>query len=243
MSLLSKLFGNKNKSAPHQIIQAEADSHCLNKQQLIERYGGIALEKQGNFDELVQNFSWEADLDKGRISFAGKMSFPLQVLGTLSYSSTTWLWAWANSRSEIPPALLQQALILKQYGEDGSIDLLSNGEYAADDRDLHIIGLIASGMFNASGYYLADYERGMMCVTVKSDDIDSTWQDSHHAILTTFPQLISLYEINHKNALSSYLKLKGYQVVDNGNQLIGSRNEAVINAEFDEQFRLTSLKG
>lgn len=244
MSLFSKLFGNKNKSALHPITPFDGENPCSDKQELLERYGCIALEKQSNFGDLVQNFAWEADMKRGRISFAGKMSFPFQILGTLSYSSATWLWSWASGRSEVPADLLQQAQIMREYGTENAIELLSNSEFNADDRDLHVIGLIASGMFNASGYYLADYERGMMCVTVKSDDIDCTWKNSHRAVLTTFPQFISLYEqLNHKNALSHYLKLKGYQVDEAGNALTAKRSNESVTAEFDHQYRLTKLDG
>lgn len=243
MNLFRKLFGNKEKSAAHQIHQFEGESACKNQQELLERYGTIALEKQNTLGNIVEDLSWETDLEKGTIQFAGKATFPMQVLGTLSHSSGTWMWAWANAKSDIPQNLLQQSLILKQYGEDNAIDILTNPEFAADDRDLHVIGMIASGMFNNSGYYLADYGRGIMCVTIKSEDIDLDYHNSHLDALSTFPRMISLYDINHRRALICYLKQKGYQITENGAQLTAARNDETITASFDDLNRLSQLNG
>lgn len=244
MNFLKSLFsgqGHRDGQPPGQMIKESTP--CHSRQDLLERYGGIALEKQACLSELIDGLPWEVDLKKGRIGFAGKVSFPMQILGTLSRTSDTWLWSWANTVSDVPPRLLAQALRLRSYGEENQIALLSQAELPVNEEDLSIIGLIASGMFNASGYYLADFERGIMCVTVKSADIDQNYHDSHRAVMTTFPRFISLYEVDHRNALSSYLTLKGYEVTQTETKMIGRRQDEVISAEFNAHSRLTMLSG
>jgi hypothetical protein len=213
------------------------------EQELIEKYGGIALEKQFHFGEIVGDLSWGVDMQTGEISFGDKFAFPLQILGTFSHSSESWLWAWANERSGIPENLMKQALSLQKYGQDNEIDLLQNSEFDASKNDLHLIGLIASGMFNASGYYLANYGQGTMCVTIKSDEIDSSYENNHYSIMTVFQQLISLFEMNHRNALINYLRAKGYETNEESNILTGNKDGKVITAEFDNLSRLTKLNG
>ena len=97
---------------------------------------------------------------KEEISFGPDLCFPIQVLGTFSYSSETWLWAWANSKSGLSEHIIEQSLLLKKYGEDNGIDLLLNNSFDFSKDELHLIGLIASGMFNTSAYYIADYGQG-----------------------------------------------------------------------------------
>lgn len=138
---------------------------------------------------------------------------------------------------------MQQALQLKKYGEANSIDLLQNGSFPFSKQELHIIGLIASGMFDASGYYIADYGQGAMLVTIKSSAVDAKRNDTHYRIPTVFPQLISQFGMNHKAALKAYLLAKGYTVAENKNELTGTKNESKIIGVFDEQSRLLKLNG
>jgi hypothetical protein len=213
--------------------------------ELIEKYGGIALEKQCHFGDIVSDLSWNIEMQTGEISFDGKFIFPFQILGTFSHSTETWLWVWANERSGISENLMKQALTLQKYGKDNGIDLLKNSQFNATKTDLHLIGCIAVGMFNASGYYLADYGQGIICVTVKSDKIDHSYENAnnHYSVITLFPKLISMFKMNHRNALINYLKAKGYETKEEDNILTGSKDGNIIKAEFDNLYRLTKLNG
>lgn len=182
-------------------------------------------------------------MSKEEISFGPNLDFPIQVLGTFSHSSETWLWAWANKKSGLSEHIMQQALQLKKYGEDQGIDLLSSSSFDFSKDELHRIGLIASGMFNASAYYIADYGQGAMLVTIKSDLIDRQRQDDHLRILSVFPQLISQFEMDHRIALQRYLEEKGYKISEQGARLTATKRGDTITADFDEFSRLSNLKG
>ena len=216
---------------------------CKNEQELLERYACMAWEKQKDFAEVIGNNNWNVDMGKGEISFGPDLHFPIQVLGTIAYAAQSWLWAWANTVSGLQPQLIEQSLQLKAYGETNSISLLSSDSFDFSKEELHIIGMIASGMFGANGYYIADYGQGAMVVTIKSELIDKQRKDSHHAILTVFPQVISQYGMNHRHALKHYLSAKGYRITEDGNNLSGTKNGNTIQATFDELSRLTQLKG
>lgn len=244
MNLFKTLFGgrvNPDEQAGCLLVKESTPSHSW--QGLLERYGAIALEKQQNLGEMIGGLSWEADMKKGRIGFAGKVAFPMQILGTLSRSSDTWMWSWANTLSDLAPRLMTQALRLRRYGEENGISLFSQPELPVKEEELQIIGLIASGMFNASGYYLADFERGVMCVTLKSADIDQTYRNDHQTVLSVFPHFISLYDVDHRYALSCYLQMKGYEVEQKEESMTGRRQNEAITACFDERGRLTMLQG
>jgi hypothetical protein len=244
MGLFNNIFGqndtteNTNETQPQQNLIP-----CKTEQELIERFGGNAFDKQIDLDEVIGDNNWNVDMTKGEISFWTNLVFPIQVLGTFSHSSETWLWAWANTKSGLSESVTKQAQQLKKYGEENGIDLLKNSEFDATKDDLHLIGLIASGMFNSSGYYIADYGQGAMVVTIKSDKVDKIRQDNHHRILTVFPQLISQFQMNHNLALTNYLTYKGYNISENGTQLTATKKGNTIIAEFDDKSRLTNLKG
>lgn len=267
MGFLSKLFGKGTKAGQgteaaakveqaitgaelgtkvEQVRSTEKPDDSLayrTEQELIERFGGIAFDKQYDFATVIGNNNWNIDMSKEEISFGPNLDFPIQVLGTFSHSSETWLWAWANTKSGLSEDIMQQALQLKKYGEEQGIDLFSNSSFDFSKNELHRIGLIASGMFDASAYYTADYGQGTMLVTIKSALVDRQRQDDHLRILSVFPQLISQFEMNHKIALQSYLEEKGYKVSEQGALLTATKGGNTITAEFDELSRLRNLNG
>jgi len=216
---------------------------CDTAQELLEKYACIAWEKQKGLAEVIGDNNWNVDIGKGEISFGAGLHFPIQILGTISHATQSWLWAWANTRSGLPPQLLEQSLRLKAYGEQHGISLLSSDSFDFSKEGLQVMGMIASGMFGASGYYIADYGQGAMVVTIQSELVDKQQTDSHLTILTVFPQVISHYEMNHRLALKHYLSAKGYTITETDQELSGTRNGDSIQATFDALARLTRLKG
>jgi hypothetical protein len=212
-------------------------------QALLERYAALAYDKQNDWYEIIGDNSWNADLDAGTISFGPELVFPLQVLGTFSHSSQTWLWAWANAQSDLPAGLLTQAGQLRAYGQLHGIELLTASEFDATGQDLHVIGIIAAGMGGASGYYLANYGQGTMVVTVKSELIDRIPKNDFVRIPHAFPQVIMQFELNHRPAFIHYLTQKGYSVTETADTVSATVDFGTLTASFDHLGRLANLQG
>lgn len=244
MGIFNNLFKKNEEKTKAIIKQENISKHFTSENDFLEKFGASALEKQRNLYDVTGGLSWNVDMDKEEITFGDHLTFPMQVLGSFSHSSETWLWIWENKAGGYAESVMKQALLLKQYGEENNIDLLTVGKFDAVENDLHLIGMIAVEMFNGSGYYLGNYGQGTMVVTIKSDIIDKVESEELARILTVFPELISTFEIqNHKNAFTNYLRQKGYQLTLNGNEIKAEKNENVINAVFNENNLLTKLNG
>ncbi|WP_163406948.1 DUF6882 domain-containing protein [Flavobacterium ajazii] len=244
MGLFNIFFKKKEENTESTTNQLNIAKHFSSENDFLEKHGALALEKQRNFFEITGGLSWNVDMDKEEITFGDSITFPIQVLGSFSHSSETWLWLWENKAGGYAESVMKQALLLKQYGEENNIDLLSIGKFDAVQNDLHLIGMIATEMFNGSGYYLGNYGQGTMVVTIKSDVIDKVESEEFSRILTVFPELISTFEIqNHKNAFTNYLTQKGYELTSNGNEVNAEKNRKVITAVFNENNLLTNLNG
>ena len=64
--------------------------------QELSKASGMVMAHQLNMSEIVtRNKKYKVDINKGIISFGFK-KFKIQVLGTESDESNTWLWGWAN---------------------------------------------------------------------------------------------------------------------------------------------------
>src|ERR1019366_7124181 len=173
MSLFKKLPGQEEKSNPEESAKPQGIIPCKSETELFEMYGGPAFEKQLLFNKLIGQYNWNVDTKKGEITFGTQFRFPVQIIGTFSQSSGTWLWAWANTQSALPDVITKQASELKKYGDDNGIEFLSKGEFPFAKDKLQFIALIASGAFGCSGYYLGNYGSGTMVATITSPEAES----------------------------------------------------------------------
>jgi hypothetical protein len=213
------------------------------EQELLERYAALAHDKQNDVYAIIGDNAWNVDMTAGSITFGSQLTFPIQVLGSFSHSSETWLWAWANEQSALPEALLTQARQLRAYGEQYDIDLLTVSTFDATPNDLHAIGSIASGMFGASGYYLANYGQGTLVVTFQSEQVDQVTKNDYARIPTVFPQVMSAFEMRHRPAFIHYLTAKGYTVTETADTVTANVDSGTLIATFDDLERLTNLRG
>jgi hypothetical protein len=242
MNFFGKVFGKNSPGTKTNVLDSGVNLPvCSSEQALIELFIGIALDKQHDFYEVIGDSNWNADLDIGQIRFGENLSFPVQILGTFSHSSKTWLWIWANKKSNYPKSLTQLVHKLKAYGETHKIDLLTIDRQDMQFDDLHRIGIIASGLFNSSAYYIADYGEGAMLVSIKSDSLEQVKNDTPVRPFTVIPQMISLFDINHKLAIANYLSSIGYTLTENSCRLTATKDINHVNVEYDELDRLINL--
>lgn len=245
MSLFKKLFGKQpevpkqDKAASPEESKALPSLHTI--ELLLEYFGGIAYEKQIRFHETLGNLSWEFDMQKGQIVFGGEHRLPAQIIGTYSKSQETFMWSWANVHSNIPDYHLKLAKAMKEYGEDNGVVEFFDPTFAADLKLCHTLCLIAVGMFDSSCYYFADFGQGLLLLSLSAPVVDAAAHPSAAAIIHTFPQLISGFEINHRPSLLQYLKTKGFEVEEAESEIKAKKGEEQIKAQFDDQGRMVKL--
>lgn len=247
MSIFKKLFGKSKKESTDSEIKTSnfssiSKTDFKNFNDLVNQNAGLSFEKQQNFNDLTGNSAWNIDLNEGTLSF-GNLDFPIEVIGSLSFNDYSWMWGWANSKSGIPENLLGDSLKLKEIGEEKQIEELINGHFNAEEGFEHKMGLVASGILNADAYFCANYGQGTMVLTLKSDKIARIDNNKPEKILTTFPQVISGIDLNHKEAFKNYLIDRNLEINITKNKIEGRRNGKVLIAEFDDLSRMKNLNG
>jgi hypothetical protein len=248
MSFFKRLFGNRdNENLP---TKPEIEEYtgpnfplCHSLEELLQHYAAIGYEKQLRFHEAIGVQPWNFDLKKGKITFGERNSYSAQILGTLSKSQETFLWSWANIHSGIPDQQLKQAKALKSYGDDHGILELFEESFNADVQFLHLIGMISTGMFESSCYYIADYGQGYMLMTISAAEVDRLDSDAAAVVIRVFPEMISKFTVSHFPALENYLKLKRYNSELSENEIKATKGNHILSATFDELGRMTKLTG
>lgn len=209
---------------------------------LVENYAGLSFEKQFVFGDVIGDNGWQLDMNTATIVF-GDVSFPIQVIGSLSFNTSSWMWGWANTQSGIPENLLLQSNKLKEFGEEHTIKELVEPHFNVDENFEHKIGMVACGLFNSKSYYCANYGQGTLVVTIDDTKIPVIDKSKLEKVLTIFPQLISSINLAHKSTLENYLIDRDFKLCISDKEIKGLKDGKVVTAEFDDLGRLQSLSG
>lgn len=212
-------------------------------------HAGINFSKQLALGDVIADSPWQADLSAGLIYFGDVYAFPIQVIGTESEYSGTWLWAWANPDLDAQLRemgrldLLTCANKLRARGGSESIGLLATPEFLLDNVDGHMLAMVASGMCNADAYYRGAYEGGVAYFLLSDVGIAGQ-RDDLPRIASVISQVISLYPVQHGVMIAAYLEHQGFIIQQLDAKWVATRDEddAIMTVFFDEQGRLANLK-
>jgi len=210
----------------------------------LEQYALTALEKQDKLSLMIGEHSYALDLDAGKIRFNESIEFPVQILGTESDNTLSWLWAWADEQTEVPTELLSASLQAKKWGEQKNIPEFIIPSVDLNRADGHVLAMIATEICHASCYYRDVYEGGAAFVLVFDKRIDEQAPFDLSRLSRSYLNLLSRYELNHRNVLVSYLRAKGLSPAEKGNVITAvMKTGELLSAEFYTAGRLLSLNG
>ena len=177
-------------------------------QDLFSKYGALALEKQEVLSSLVGNAEPELDIENGIVKF-NDIEFPIQLIGFLDPDEDTWSWAWDNEEIGFPEELIEEAKAIKAFGEEQNVSQFCESVFKASFTEAHILTMTASSLFDNDAYCAVNYGSFVFFVTIESDDIELS--DSPDDFANINNEFHRRFEVNHRKALSSYAKLKGYE--------------------------------
>jgi hypothetical protein len=202
------------------------------------------MEKREKLAGLIGEYAHELDLDAGIIRFSRDLAFPFQVLGTESDNTLSWLWAWAEEQTEMPETLVQMSLKLRDWGMREGIQEFTLPSIDLDRADGNVIAMVSAQIVEANSYFRDSYEGGALYLLIFDKSIESQPSFDRSVLFRHLLDLVSRYELNHRNVLLSYLEKKGLSPVTKG-QLVTCELETGerINAEFDDHGKLTVLNG
>jgi hypothetical protein len=212
-------------------------------QEFLQQYALLSLEKQDKLESLIDEQLHELDPEAGKVRF-GEFEFSMQILGTESGNTLTWLWAWADEHTEVPASLLQSAIELRNWGAGEGIKEFTMPSVDLNRVDGHTVAMIGAEVCKASCYYQDSYEGGAVFLLLFDRIIDSQPSFDRERLVARMADLFSRYDLNHRNTLLSYLTLKGLSPIAERNLIsceLGTGER--LNVEFDESGRLMTVNG
>lgn len=211
--------------------------------ELLSQHIGLAFARQLAFADYLGERNWSVDIRQGTCGFGDDLRFPLQLLGTEAEDSDTWLWAWANEASNLPPALLQSCHALKELGDKLGIRELTERSFPLDVANGHSLALIASGLDGQCCYYRGPYRGGALFFLVKDVPVELLQPVPAERAISVLGEVISLFEVNHRLMAESFLKSQGFALEASPGQLTAKRDGDSIILAFDDQQRISGIEG
>ncbi|MET0549776.1 MAG: DUF6882 domain-containing protein [Xanthomonas sp.] len=208
----------------------------------LARHIGSAYARQQALAEVLGERDWRVDLGAGRVRFGEDLSFPMQLLGTAAEASASWLWAWANTASNLPPALLADANALRAHGERDGIAELATASSALGEDGGHHLALLA-GALRGRCYYRAPYDGGALFFLLEEVPATVFASCDDARVLRLLGELPMQFELDHRSMTDGFLADQGYALQRDAAQTVATRGNTRIVLEFDAQDRLTRVHG
>lgn len=124
---------------------------------------------------LGQEKQWHLDLGSGELvwSFPEVTAWaPAQVIGFFDSQTGIWKWAWADA--SLPEHLKEDALRVRQYGEQYGFERLVVAEWDAQETDGWYMAALACWLCGAQGAYRREGGNGWMFMTFGPVDLRAT---------------------------------------------------------------------
>lgn len=172
-------------------------SACLGKVMVIQQNAGKYVVKDQN---------WNVDFSKGIISF-GNDTYPVQLIGSESNSSNTWMWGW-NNVNNFPESLVSLANEMLSKGDEWELDPLRVPQFDLNDVfNGHNLSIVACGISKDDYfYYRGPHNGGAVFLAVGNvpAEVFAPINISEFANLTM--QCVQQFPIDHKIFVESLLQ-------------------------------------
>jgi hypothetical protein len=212
-------------------------------QDLLNQYACQSFEKQLHLQEQVRlDGPWTYSVDETRLTLSDR-PVTATVLGSEAPGPGTWLWSWANTQSDFPAHATRHALKLREYGERHRVPQLSSPETPLDAWSSLQLAVVAVGILDTSGYYLADAGHATVVLVIDDASLQRPSAPFLPTLVTVINGTISAVPVNHRAAIEHYLRARGFTLTAAHRRLTAHHAEAgEIVVTFDSRDRLKQLE-
>jgi uncharacterized protein DUF6882 len=219
---------------------------------LYHRHALTSYEKQLRLADVIGTRSWRFSMEDGALTFdedggAPRPSTPIvfaaQLLGTVAYNDSTWLWSWANEASQIPPALTHDARRLRDSGPAAE---WTTSQFALElnRADEHRLAMASSGLLAADAFYRGPYAGGAAFFMLHDERLRLPVPEGPRVVRTITEAISQGAIANHRAAIMSYFTERGLQPrADGEDAILAMLSGRALRADFDAQGRLAKLGG
>ena len=209
-------------------------------QTILTKFGAMALDKQENLSQIIEDNVGKLDFDEGTLYFNDDLTFPAQILGTLATDANKWHWAWDNEDIGFPEGMIQEAIKVKEFGEKHNISQFTSEVLGMDLFEAHVIAMTVSGIFDDDAYYLVDLDEMTFVVTIKSNEIPK--DDTIERFINVFDKFHKEFKIKPRLAFKAYTLLRGYEYKERDEFSVAKIGHSRVIVGFSEKGSVTHIQ-
>jgi len=216
------------------------------------------LENQKRMFDFLGEYDWAFDMNRGLLTFSKQRKRGLtslfkknanaevlaecsvQILGTHSNVDKTWLWAWANTASEIPQQLTRGIEQVRQEGLQQDIPQFTR-ETLPLPQDIFgdMLAIICTGYLGLFTYMACPYPDGAMFVSIEKFPQVEAQPRNAMTVIQTIQAGITALSFPHRDAVHAYL---GNPTVDgDSDHLTYHIGDEQIEIRFDNEGRIADM--
>jgi len=125
------------------------------------------LQEQQNvcdMDWCIGSFAqWKVNQEAAELVFSNSdgpsLVCPMQIAGTYSRDSRTWMWSWDNPA--VRDHLREAATIARRFGQEHAIAELTAPRWEADEADAWAMTAVTANLVQAKGAYRGSDRHGV----------------------------------------------------------------------------------
>jgi hypothetical protein len=201
---------------------------------------GRSLAIQKNCAEIIGDRDWELQFSAGEIRFGGKV-FPLQLVGTESNVSDTWLWGWDNV-NHFPDEVVALAGQVRDFGERFNLAELKNPQLKLNERNNgRLLSVVACGIAEQD-YCIFRVPHDAGVVWTAFSELPPTPSFDAASFLKLSLDAIQEYELNHRVFIEGFLRWNGTPYDEPSADRIIAKFAQSITIDFDDLGRIISME-
>jgi hypothetical protein len=211
--------------------------------ELFAQHVATGFARQLALSDLIGDRDWQLDLGEGVATFGADLRFPIQLLGTESHGDGTWLWAWANTGSNLAPKVLQLVGWLRGYGHSNGIAELTEASFALDRADGHRLALLASGLTGRC-YFRGPYDGGAVFFHLEDVPAQVLAPVAPERALTVISEVLQAFPVDHRTFVLAFLQQQRWQVQATAEAITARHaSGSDMRVDFDGLGRISNIGG
>ena len=207
-----------------------------------------ALIRQEMLAGLLGEHQFAVDLHAGTFTVDDGTDYQVGLLGSESYQTDTWKWAWDNAHmSDLPAPVLADARNLREYGTSRGVTPLSEGTYALPEDAVFPMALVWGGLAGGYPVYRAPYETGAAYLLIK----DAPLPPLSSVAPITLPRMLGTaigmnVPVDHRLTAQGLFAAVGWSIEDHGDRIVALSQDAEpdrLVVSFDARGRMSAIDG
>ncbi len=214
----------------------------INRGDLVDVFSaclGRSLVIQKSCAEIIGDGDWSLQFSAGQIRFGGKV-YPLQLIGTESNVSNTWLWGWDNV-NHFPESVVALAGKVKQFGEQFGLAELKNPQLKLNEQNNgQLLSAVACGLTDENYCtFRVPHDAGVIWTAFSN--LPSIPTVDAATFLSLSLNAIQNFDLKHRIFIEGFLRWNGTPYETPSAERIVAKFAQPVTIDFDDLGRIISM--